>query len=51
MAVIPTTPPQVRLPTTGPSFASRNMAAKTSPSEPVVSFSRQTREPQKSVAG
>lgn len=43
--VMPTTPPQVRCPTTGPSFRSRKAAVIMSPSEEVASSARATTGP------
>ena len=42
---MPTTPPQVRWPTTGPSFSSRNAAVIMSPSEDVASSASATTGP------
>jgi hypothetical protein len=48
---IPTTPPQERRPTRGPSRASRNIAGKMSPSEPANSSRRATLGPMKTPSG
>ncbi len=49
--VMPTTPPQVRWPTTGPSFSSLNAAVIMSPSEAVASSARATIGPRRGVRG
>ena len=48
---MPTTPPQLRLPTIGPSPARRNWYANWSPSEAVSSSITQTRWPWKTPPG
>ena len=51
MPLIPTTPPQLRLPTSGPRPALRNMYGKMSPSEAEVSLRIATLWPWKTVSG
>src|SRR5215475_692328 len=50
-SVIPTTPPHERLPMSGPSPDSRNMAGKMSPSDAEFSFNRQAMGPMKTPSG
>ena len=48
---MPTTPPHERLPTSGPSFASRNIAGKMSPSDDEFSFRIATIGPRNTPSG
>ncbi len=49
--VMPTTPPHERRPISGPSFASRNIAGKMSPSDDEFSFRMATIGPVKTPSG